>query len=130
MLYKIHGLKGCQTQKRQSMSCRPKQVFTLQWLFCYLEHILRWAFFSVILFLFATFCFKLEPNLLWIWSWFISVKKFCRLLSSNLFSWPKKYQFIPKRNIHSFSWTNHTSLTLMNKDRKTPDEISYLDWKC
>lgn len=37
-------------------------IYTLQCLFCYLEHILRKAFFSVILFLFATFYFKLEPN--------------------------------------------------------------------
>lgn len=44
--------------------------------------------------LFAAFGFKLEPNLLWIWNQFeygkIEIKKFCQLLSLNLFSWLKK----------------------------------------
>lgn len=78
--------------------------------------------------LFAAFGFKLEPNLLWIWNQFeygkIEIKKFCQLLSLNLFSWSKK----KKRANKQKNWylrkyllpllNKPCKVTLMNKDRK------------
>lgn len=118
------------TEKSEGISWWLLCIFTLQWLFCYLEYIFRWMLFSIILFLLVSFYLKMRSKSLMNMK-LVQVKdNWTQRVTSNavtILIFPDQKQNISTKIATSSHKQIMQQLTLLNKYRKLEDEINYLE---